>query len=164
MRKPSGRTARAGQRLAPALCWAALSALAAGQAQGAEYYLDPSVRLKGEYNDNIRLTPQPHGDVFGFTLSPELHGGVRQERWAMEASYRLDAARYSNKDEAEDRNNQFVDFSAFLQDRAQPVGPQCILFRSHNARRRDVQPEHRHHGLGPPADHDPAWSPASHTI
>lgn len=41
-------------------------------AQAAEYSLLPSITMRGEYSDNIRLTTAPHDSVWGVGLQPRL--------------------------------------------------------------------------------------------
>ena len=42
----------------------------------AEWTFEPAVKLRREYNDNIRLTTQPHSSVNGSIITPSLSFGV----------------------------------------------------------------------------------------
>ena len=48
----------------------------------AEWSATPSVKLQQEYNDNIRMTNQPHDSVWGTVLAPRLERQL--PRWRAE--------------------------------------------------------------------------------
>lgn len=80
-----------------------LMALAAALAaspgvDAAEWVAEPSVRLDGKYNDNIRLTQLDHNSVWGTVLDPRLKLSRRSELWDVNASGRLLASRYTGED------------------------------------------------------------------
>jgi len=57
--------------------------------EAAEWSLSPSVGVKGVYNSNLLLTPQPHSETYGFGVSPAAEFAGKTER--LEVSSRLAA-------------------------------------------------------------------------
>lgn len=78
--------------------------------QAAEWRADPSVELREEYNDNIRLTNAAHDDVWGTILDPRLSLSRRSELWDLTANGRVRAAWYSG-DQDLDTTDTFLDLA-----------------------------------------------------
>lgn len=92
--------------------WALVAALTASlTAEAAEWLAEPSVSLRGEYNDNFRLTSAAHDDVWGTILDPRLKLSRRSELWDLNASGRIRAARYTGEDGLNSVDN-FLDLNA----------------------------------------------------
>jgi len=77
----------------------------------AEWVAEPSVTLRGEYNDNFRLTTVEHDDVWGTILDPRLRLSRRSELWDLNATGRVRAAWYSGEDGLDTVDN-FLDVAA----------------------------------------------------
>lgn len=92
-----------------ALVAAALTANLAAQA--AEWVAEPYVFVRGEYDDNFRLTNLPHDDVWGLIADPRLKLSRRSELWDFSASGRVRAANYIGEDRLNTVDN-FFDASA----------------------------------------------------
>ena len=75
--------------------------------QAAEWAAEPAITVRGEYNDNIRLTSAPHDDVWGAILEPRVTFARRTERWDMSANARLRAAYYDGEDNLNTTDNFF---------------------------------------------------------
>ena len=57
------------------------------QSEAAEWSLWPSIGVKGVYNDNLILTPQPHDATYGYWVSPAAEFAGKTER--LEVSSRI---------------------------------------------------------------------------
>lgn len=98
----------------PCLVLAAASSLPLAVAPGlqaAEWVAEPSITLRGEYDDNIRLTTLDHDDVWGTILDPSLKLSRRTELWDLNANGRVRAAWYSGDDDLDTVDN-FFDLAA----------------------------------------------------
>lgn len=98
----------------PCLLLAAASSIPLGIVPGlqaAEWVAEPSVTLRGEYDDNIRLTTLDHDDVWGTILDPSLRLSRRTELWDLNATGRVRAAWYSGDDDLDTVDN-FLDLAA----------------------------------------------------
>ncbi len=73
----------------------------------AEWVAEPSVNLREEYNDNIRLTSADHDSVWGTILDPRLKLSRRSDLWDVNASGRLRASRYTGQSELDTIDNFF---------------------------------------------------------
>lgn len=76
-------------------------------AQAAEWVAEPSVNLRGEYDDNFRLTSAAHNDVWGTILDPRLTLSRRSELWKINAAGRIRAANYTGDDGLDTVDNFF---------------------------------------------------------
>ncbi len=72
----------------------------------AEWSAEPSVLVGREYNDNLRLTLQPHNAVNSISISPKIDLSVRKEIWQLDGAAELIRKRYSgdNSLDRDDRN------------------------------------------------------------
>lgn len=98
----------------PCLLLAAASSIPLAVAPGlqaAEWVAEPSVTLRGEYDDNIRLTTLDHDDVWGTILDPSLKLSRRTELWDLNANGRVRAAWYNGDDDLDTVDN-FFDLAA----------------------------------------------------
>lgn len=98
----------------PCLVLAAASSIPLAVAptlHAAEWVAEPSVTLRGEYDDNIRLTSLDHDDVWGTIVDPSLKLSRRTELWDLNATGRVRAAWYSG-DEDLDTVDNFLDLAA----------------------------------------------------
>src|SRR4030065_2549193 len=77
----------------------------------AEWSMEPSVRVASKYNDNIRMTAQPHNNVHGFTTAPKLDLGVRSDIWQINGSAEYERKNYSGE-EGLDTNNKYLSLSS----------------------------------------------------
>lgn len=75
--------------------------------EAAEWVAEPSVSLREEYNDNIRLTNVQHDNAWGTILDPQIKLARRSEVWDVNASGRLRAARYTGQDGLDTVDNYF---------------------------------------------------------
>lgn len=101
-------------RRLPCLVLAATSAIPLAVAptlHAAEWVAEPSVTLRGEYDDNIRLTSLDHDDVWGTIVDPSLKLSRRTELWDLNATGRVRAAWYSGDDDLDTVDN-FLDLAA----------------------------------------------------
>lgn len=90
--------------------WALVIALTASHtAEAAEWVAEPSVILRGEYDDNIRLTNLPHDDVWSTILDPRLTLSRRSELWDLTANGRLRATDYTGEDSLDTSVDNFFD-------------------------------------------------------
>lgn len=78
---------------------ALMSAVWVASAQGAEYALEPSISMRGEYSDNIRLTTAPHQSVWGASLQPRLTGRYATDTTELSGTGGLNLRRYSRESE-----------------------------------------------------------------
>ena len=74
-------------------------------AQSAEWSIEPSVSVREEYNDNIRLTTLPHKSVWGTSLTPSVNFSSKTEISEVTGGARLNFNRYSGEPTL-DRNDQ----------------------------------------------------------
>lgn len=76
-----------------------LPALLAPLAGGAaEWTAEPSVKLRREYNDNLRLSAYPHESVTGSLITPALDLGVAGPRWNLGLNAEATQRRYSGEE------------------------------------------------------------------
>lgn len=90
---------------------ALLAAVTSPCALAAEWVAEPSVSLRGEYNDNIRLTTAEHDAVWGLILHPKLALSRRTELWDLSATGRVRGAAYEGQDGLNTVDN-FLDIAA----------------------------------------------------
>jgi hypothetical protein len=97
------------------ICLAGITAAAvlALPAAAAEWAIEPSVTLRQEYNDNMRLTTQPHNAVWGTILSPSLKLSTRTEVSEIALGGRLGINRYSG-DASLNREDQYYTLHSSL--------------------------------------------------
>jgi len=79
------------------LCALALSMLHGRAGMAAEWSFEPSASVKGEVNDNIRLTTLPHDTVYGITVSPALKLAAKSATWDVSGQLQLNVNRYSGE-------------------------------------------------------------------
>lgn len=92
--------------------WALVTALTGSlTAEAAEWLAEPSVTLRGEYDDNLRLTALPHDDVWSSILDPRLALRRRSELWDLSANGRLRATSYSGDDSLDNTVDNFLDIA-----------------------------------------------------
>lgn len=91
---------------------ALFAALAAGPTlEAAEWVAEPSINLRGEFDDNIRLTSARHDEVWGMTLDPRLMLSRRSELLDLSVMGRLRASQYPSEDSLNTVDN-FFDLAA----------------------------------------------------
>lgn len=90
--------------------WLAVAACLSLPLQAAEWVAVPSIQLRGEYNDNIRLTNADHDSSWVATLDPSLHLARRTEIWDLGANARLRGTRYTGERQL-DTVDRFLDAS-----------------------------------------------------
>jgi hypothetical protein len=106
-----GRRAHTIGGLAAALwCVAVLVASETG-AKAAEWALEPTISARGEYNDNLLLTPLEHTTVWGMWTSPAMKYKYRTERLELEGNTQADFVRYFGE-EGLDITNLFFPVAA----------------------------------------------------
>lgn len=88
----------------------AAASLATSGLHAAEWVAEPSVSLRSEYDDNIRLTAFDHDSVWGAILDPRLTLSRRTELWDLNATGRLRAAWYD--DDGLNTVDNFLDIAA----------------------------------------------------
>src|ERR1700752_3033953 len=71
-----------------------LQSVAANLSSAAEWSMEPSVDLRGEYNDNIELTSGPHPTVWGIMLSPDIKFSGTTETLNVTGGLRVNFNRY----------------------------------------------------------------------
>lgn len=81
--------------------------MASPTVDAAEWVAEPSVTVRGDYDDNFRLINAPHDDVWGLILDPRLNLRRRSELWDLNASGRLRAAQYPDSEEFNTTDNYF---------------------------------------------------------
>jgi len=74
--------------------WAICSGVLNG-VQGAEWSAEPSMTIKGEYSDNLTLTPLPHKDVIGYWTSPQARLKGATEHFDLSGAIAADFVNYS---------------------------------------------------------------------
>src|SRR3989344_1461774 len=77
----------------------------------AEWTFEPAVKLRREYNDNIRLTAQPHNSVNGSIIAPSLNFGVNTPVWQTSGGGEVTQRRYSGE-EGLDRDDNLLRISS----------------------------------------------------
>jgi hypothetical protein len=77
-----------------AVLWTLAACMAGTPALAAEWALEPSISVKGEFNDNILLTTAPHDPVYGLWTSPGAKFKGSTERLEIEGSVLADFVRY----------------------------------------------------------------------
>ena len=77
----------------------------------AEWVAEPAVTLRGEYNDNIRLTTAEHDSVWGVILEPSLDLSRHSELWDLSASGRVRASQYPDEDQL-NTTDHFLDIAS----------------------------------------------------
>jgi hypothetical protein len=87
-----------------------LSGLAPIAGDAAEWSLQPYLAITGEYDDNIRLTPESQDEAWGVTLSPDLSLNYLTEILRARAHAALDIVRYD--DDSLDSDEQLYEFLA----------------------------------------------------
>lgn len=75
----------------------AVAALTSVCLQAAEWSAEPSITVRGEYNDNIRMTRAPHDSVWGAIVDPKLTLARRTELWDLDLTGRVRAAGYDGE-------------------------------------------------------------------
>jgi len=79
-----------------------------------EWEVGPSVGVRGEYNDNVRLTTADHDAVWSYTASPRLKVNALDESGGLKGDVRFEPVRYPSDDEL-DSNNWFIKLDSFFQ-------------------------------------------------
>lgn len=77
----------------------------------AEWTAEPSIKVRREYNDNIRLTTQPHNSVNGSIITPSLNFGVNTPVWQTSGGGEVTQRRYSGE-EGLDRDDNLLRISS----------------------------------------------------
>lgn len=77
--------------------WLALLAGLTLPVQAAEWLAEPSLQLRGEYNDNVRLTTADTDSTWAATLDPRLRLARYSELWELDANARLRGTRYTGE-------------------------------------------------------------------
>lgn len=75
--------------------------------EAAEWVAEPSVKLLGEYNDNVRLTTVQPDSTWGAILEPRLSLARRTERGDLSAIGRLKASQYTEENAPDSLNSYF---------------------------------------------------------
>ena len=90
-----GELSRCLRGLGQVILWAWLMELSmAFYSEAAEWSLAPSVGVKGVYNSNLLLTPQPHSETYGFWVSPATEIAGKTERLEVSSRLAADVVRY----------------------------------------------------------------------
>ena len=71
----------------------------------AEWTVEPTVKLRREYNDNIRLTTQPHSSVYGSIVAPSLNFSVNTPVWQTSGGGEFTQRRYSGEEGLDQDDN-----------------------------------------------------------
>ncbi|MEW6330051.1 MAG: hypothetical protein AB1560_01190 [Pseudomonadota bacterium] len=85
--------------------------LASNVSLAEEWWMSPSLRLEGEYNDNISLTTQPHSSVRSTLVAPRLDLGVQAPVWQVSGSAEFLRQSYSDRSNL-GRDRQYYRFSS----------------------------------------------------
>lgn len=80
-------------------------------ANAAEWVLEPSISVRGEYNDNIHLSRTNEKSVTGSTIIPRLKIKGLEKHWGLLLDAKLKSTQYSGED-ALDGDDKYVDFSS----------------------------------------------------
>lgn len=86
--------------------------------RSAEWTLEPSLNLRREYNDNIRLTIQPHESVYGSIVAPSLNFGIHMPTWDISGEGNITQRRYSGQEGLDRDDNLLRIFSAYRTERS----------------------------------------------
>lgn len=90
-----GELSRCLRGLGQVILWAWLMELSmAFYSEAAEWSLAPSVGVKGVYNSNLVLTPQPHDETYGFWVSPAAEIAGKTERLEVSSRLAADVVKY----------------------------------------------------------------------
>jgi len=94
------------------VCILAICLLSSGVSSAAEWKSEPSLFLKGQYNDNVRMrTDELKEASTGFTLEPRLKfAGEELQRWDMAVDTRAKITRFQDIEDG-DSENLFFDFN-----------------------------------------------------
>lgn len=76
-----------------------------------EWSVEPSVSLREEYNDNIRLTTLPHNSVWLTKISPAVNLSGKSETLSVSGGARVNLNRYSGENGL-DKNDQMFNLSS----------------------------------------------------
>lgn len=79
----------------------------------AEWFMEPSIRAGYEYNDNARLTLQPHDSVNGYMVGPKLGVGASSGNWRINGSAAYTRRTYNGAGDL-DRNDQYYTLGGVL--------------------------------------------------
>jgi len=87
-------------------------------AQAAEWLVEPTVSLRSGYNDNVRLTSQPHDSVWETALTPAVRFGVAKEDRGLFGKAYASVRRFSggsgaNSSSQLDREDYHLDTNAY---------------------------------------------------
>ena len=99
-----------------ALVWGLLQ-LVSLPSQAAEWSMEPSFRVKTEYNDNILLTPAPHPAVWGITVSPDVRFTGATERLSVTGGINLSFDRYFDQPQLNANNHALILRSSYRTER-----------------------------------------------
>lgn len=99
-----------------AMMFASLTMPVKGEA--AEWTAEPSVKLRREYNDNIRLSAYPHNSVVGSIVTPSLSFGVNTPVWQISGGGEATQRRYSGEEGLDQDDNLLRIFSAYKTERS----------------------------------------------
>ena len=102
--------------LVTALLLPALLAPLGGRA--AEWSAEPSVKLRREYNDNLRLSVYPHESVNGSLITPALNLGVAGPVWSVGLNAEATQRRYSGEEGLDRDDSAFNLASLFKTERS----------------------------------------------
>ena len=80
-------------------------------AEAAEWAAEPSITVRENYNDNIRLTTAEHDSIWSTVVDPSLALSRRSELWDLNAKGRVRASYYSGNDDL-DSVDSFFDIAA----------------------------------------------------
>jgi hypothetical protein len=69
------------------------------QSEAAEWSLSPSIAVKGVYNSNLLLTPQPHSESYGYWIAPAVELTGKTERLEVGSRLASDFAAYFGGEE-----------------------------------------------------------------
>ena len=86
-------------------------------AQSAEWSIEPSVSVREEYNDNIRLTTLPHKSVWGTSLTPAVNFSSKTEISEITGGARLNFYRYSGEPNLDSNDQIFSLLSKYKTER-----------------------------------------------
>ena len=69
------------------------------QSEAAEWSIVPSIGVKGVYNDNLLMTPLPHDETYGYTISPAAEFAGKTERLEVSGKVAADFVSYYGGEE-----------------------------------------------------------------
>jgi hypothetical protein len=87
--------------------------------KAAEWSAEPSIRARGEYNDNRLLTTQPHDTVKGMEVAPKLGLSVRSDIWEINGGAELTRVRYRGDSDLDSDDQSFSLASWYKTERSQ---------------------------------------------